>query len=74
MKYLAPALLVFSFACFTSPDGAAIWLQQEHVVAILRPAGDCAPGAQTKITLANGNIVCVSEDRNTVVKRIDDAK
>lgn len=72
MKYLAPILVLGSLLCLTSPDGAAMWLQREHIVSILRPTGDCAPGSQTKITMVNGNTVCVSEDRKIVVKRVEE--
>ena len=74
MKYLAPILLVYGLVCLTSPDGFGVWLEKSQIVSILRPVSDCAAGAQAKVTMGNGTVVCVSEDRNTVVKKIEATK
>lgn len=74
MRYIAPLLVLYGLVCLTSPDGAGVWLERNQIVSIVRPVGDCAVGAQTKITLGNGSAVCVSEAIKDVVKKIDDAK
>lgn len=75
MRFIAPALVMFSLVCLTSPDGFGAWLQKEQIVSILHPVdGDCAPGAKTKVTLSNGTSVCVQEDRKVVVKKVEGAK
>lgn len=75
MHFIAPALLILSLVCVTSPEGFGIWLQKEQIVSILHPEdGECHPGAKTKVTLGNGTSVCVREERKAVVKKVEEAK
>lgn len=70
MKYLAPALVIFSMACFTDPQGIlGIWIERNQVVAVVH-AADCAPGAATKIVTLSGSL-CVKETPAQVLNRLD---
>lgn len=70
MKYLAPILVVFSFACFFDPQGQGIWVMPSQVVSVQHNPGDCAPSAKTKIVTQSGTL-CVRETPQEVTKRLD---
>lgn len=73
MKFFAPILVVFSFACFFDPQGQGVWVTPSQVVGVVHPQGDCAPGSHAKIITATG-IMCVRETPQEVTKRLDDIK
>jgi hypothetical protein len=75
MKFLAPALVIFSLVCLTGPDGFAVWISTEQVVSVLHPTKDeCAAGSKAKVTFGNGAAVCVLEERKAIVDKLNEAK
>lgn len=70
MKFLAPALTVFSMICFTDPNGFGVWVENNQVVSVAHPV-DCTPKAQAKVTLGNGTFVCIQETVKEALQRLD---
>jgi hypothetical protein len=71
MKFLAPALTVFSMVCFTDPRGFAFWADRNQVVSVSRPAGECALPSKARVTLGNGTFVCIQETVKEALQRLD---
>lgn len=74
MKYIAPVLTLFSFACFFDPQGMGIWVAPSQVVGVVHNPGDCAPPAKSKILTANGSTLCVRETPQEVTKKLNATK
>lgn len=70
MNYLIPFLTIF--ALLTSPDGYPMRVVKAQVVAILRPAGSCAPKANALIVLMSGGSICVAEPPEVVAGKVDE--
>ena len=70
MKFLAPALVVFSMVCFTDPNGFGVWVERSQVVTVSHPVG-CTPLARTKVELGNGTFVCITETVKEALQRLD---
>jgi len=74
MKFVAPALILFSMVCLTAPNGVhGIWVQKDQIVSILHAEG-CPDTTNTKVTLGNGTSVCVRETPSEVLKKVEEVK
>lgn len=67
MKHLATLLLLIGF---TDPAGSKIWVERANVYTVSTQGG-CHSNAKTKIGTGNGTFVCVQEDPEEVVRRLD---
>lgn len=70
MKYLAPALLVFSMVCLTDPNGFGVWIERNQIVSVAHPI-DCTKGANAKVSLGNGTFFCVQETIKDALIKLD---
>lgn len=68
MKYLAPLLTIY--ALLTDPRGQTLWIVKSQVVAISRPAGECAQDTHAKVFTGAGAF-CVAEDPEDVARKIE---
>ena len=67
MKYLAPLLVLFGLLEFTTPNGFAIFINKDQVVAVTHPNGECIIGTNTRVITTKGD-TCV---RETVVQKLE---
>lgn len=72
MKYIAPILLITAlFVQLTDPRGATLWIVKSQVVAVSKPAGECAPDTHARVFTGAGAF-CVAEDPDDVMRKVSE--
>lgn len=64
-----PWVLVWAWIALTRPDGSALHLRSESVVAVYGPTV-CDPRARAELQLSNGLRHCVREEVSDVLGRL----
>lgn len=72
MKYLAPALVVFSI--LTDPSGHSIYVARDQVTAIMNPSPlICTQDSHARLLTPSG-MLCIAEEPADARHKLEDAK